>query len=197
MACMHKKLLCGLLASVPVLATNAAVADTFTFELTWSGQWAYGPDGPYGNSDAKASAVVVVEAPASDPNVSMDRIRSMTMTVGDAVVGNGTFSQRDFTSIATSYRLLPTLALNERFWLTSYNLYDFTFFGKGNGAPTQFANYTLWSGGVQGSNALHEFNVRDPHPDLRRARTCNRRAAAWRPGPGGRHRAAAFLAWCG
>ena len=155
MACMRKKLLCGLLASVPVLATNAAVADTFTFELTWSGQWAYGPDGPYGNSDAKASAVVVVEAPASDPNVSMDRIRSMTMTVGDAVVGNGTFSQRDFTSIATPYRLLPTLALNERFWLTSYNLYDFTFFGKGNGAPTQFANYTLWSGGVQGSNALY------------------------------------------
>lgn len=150
-----KKFIAGVFACASVLASNAAKADIYTFELTWSGQWAYGPEGPFGNSDAKASAIIVMEAPASDPNVTMERITSVSMTVQDADVGNGTFTKSDFSNIYTSYRLVPELAINERYWLSSYDLYDFVVFGNGNGAPTQFANYMLWAGGIQDSNALY------------------------------------------
>lgn len=155
MAQIRQRMISCVFACASILASQAAMADTYTFELTWSGQWAFGTDGPYGNSDAKAAAIIVMEAPASDPNLTMDRITDVSMTVWDADVGNGTFSKSDFSNIYTSYRQVPELALNERYWLSGYDLYDFLVFGNGNGAPTQFANYTLWSGGIQGSNALY------------------------------------------
>jgi hypothetical protein len=143
-----------MLALATMSGSNAALADTFTYEFTWSGQWAYGP-GPYGDSDARASAVVVMESTADDPGLVMDRIASVTMTVVNADIGNGTFSKSDFTNIETSFRLVPTLPLNERYRLSSYDMYDVRFWSDGSGAPTQFASHTMWAGGVQGANALY------------------------------------------
>lgn len=155
MAQIRQQIISCVIACAAVLATQPAKADTYTFELTWSGQWAFGTDAPFGNSDAKAAATIVMEAPDSDPNLTMDRITEVSMTVWDADVGNGTFSKSDFSNIYTSYRQVPELALNERYWLSGYDLYDFLVFGNGNGAPIQFANYMLLSGGIQGSNALY------------------------------------------
>jgi hypothetical protein len=155
MMAIRKKFIAGVCACASVLASNVAKSDIYTFELTWSGQWAYGPEGPFGNNDAKASAIIVMEAPASDPNVTMERITSVSMTVQDAVIGNGTFTKADFSNIYTSYRQVPELAINERYWLSGYDLYDFVVFSNGTGAPTQFANYMLWAGGIQDSNVLY------------------------------------------
>ena len=132
-------------------ASHAAMADTFTYEFSWAGKSQF--DSPYGESDAKVSATVVVQAD-SLAWPQMDQISDLSMTVQDASVGNGTFTKSDFTGVDVAYRIAPQLAFNERYRLSSFDLYDIAFFSNGS-APGSFATYTMWAGNVQGGTALY------------------------------------------
>jgi hypothetical protein len=133
-------------------ASQAALADTFTYEFTWTGKSQFGSQ--YGESDAKVSATVVVQANALN-SPAMDQISDLSMTVQDATDGNGVFQKNDFQDVRVIYRLVPTLAPDQRYELSGFDLYDIAFFSNGSGAPSSFANYTMWAGNVQGGDALY------------------------------------------
>ncbi|HEX8405733.1 MAG TPA: PEP-CTERM sorting domain-containing protein [Duganella sp.] len=133
-------------------ASQAALADTFTYEFSWSGKSQF--DSTYGESEAKVSATVVVQSNALGwPN--MNQISDVSMTVQDASVGNGLFTKNDFSKVNVVYRTIPVLTPNERYELSTGDVYDIAFFSNGSGAPSSFAIHTMWAGNVWGGTALY------------------------------------------
>lgn len=143
-------------------ASQAALADTFTYEFSWAGKSQF--DSPYGESDAKVSATVVVQANTLGWP-TMNQISDVSMTVQDASVGNGLFTKSDFREVNVVYREIPVLALNERHELSPRDVYDIAFFSSGSGAPSSFATGTMWAGDIWGGTALYlssAFVTRSP-----------------------------------
>ncbi|MET0268511.1 MAG: PEP-CTERM sorting domain-containing protein [Duganella sp.] len=147
-------------AALIMCASQAARADTFTYEFSWTGSSPYSAPGysPYGDSNASAFATVVVQQEIFG-NPTMDQISEVSMTVQNANVGNGTFTKDDFSSIDIGYRFLPNLTLGEKYQLSSYDITRVFFFNNGGAAPYNFAEDAMWAGGLQGANALYRGSM--------------------------------------
>lgn len=148
------------LAAAFVCASQAAMADTFTYQFTWTGHSPYAPIGssPYGDSDATAFATVVVQQDVLG-TPTWDQIVDVSMTVQNASTGNGVFRKEDFVEIDLPYRFVPDLVLGQPFELSSYELRGVSFFTNGGDAPRNFAEDAMWAGGVQGASALYRGSM--------------------------------------
>lgn len=140
-------------------ASQAAFADTFTYQFSWTGHSPYEAPGnsPYGDSDATAFATVVVQQDTlGDP--TLDQIVDVSMTVQNAAYGNGTFNKEDFGAIEIVYRFIPNLGFGQPYQLSSYGIRSMFFFSE-TGAPRNFAEDAMWAGGVQGGTALYRGSM--------------------------------------
>jgi hypothetical protein len=148
---MNRLVSCAAVAA-SLFAAQSASANTYTYEFTWSGRGFY--DNQYGESDASASATVVVQADSLG-GAGFDQVSTLSLSVTDASVGNGVFSKSDFNRFFVPFRSVPTLELNQRYELSSFYVYDIVFGANGTGAPSNFANFTMWAAGNYGGTALY------------------------------------------
>ncbi|KQQ32922.1 hypothetical protein ASF61_12550 [Duganella sp. Leaf126] len=134
------------IAAVTALCTSqVASAATYTYEFTWSGDNPYGAP-PAQPSTARAFATVVVDMPSVDGLFSMDRIKSLSMTVQGTRTGDGLYTKSDYHDFYVAYRQAPVLEFQQRYELSSFEVYGVAFFSNGRGAPNNVAIDTMVSG---------------------------------------------------
>lgn len=153
-----KQLLAGAFVLAAMSAAQIALADTLTYEITWSGH------SPFGGSDSDASCSATLTMDAKyflDLSYDMAKVETLSVTVQNAASGNGTFGKSDYSMIAIPYRFAPDLVLGERYQLSSYELYDFALFSNAPGAPTSVANFMMLAGGPGGvgTDALYLSSI--------------------------------------
>jgi hypothetical protein len=152
---LFKRSLAALCCISATLCAPAAMADMVTFDVTWA---AVGYNGYLTGGPQWATAEFTMDtAYLASGSVSMDKIASLTVTVGGAGAGNGTFGKYDFSSMSFSYNHPLNYSgqlIGQFVWSGNFNDHTGPFGGAiGGGGQDGDFNLTTRNDGIVGAPA--------------------------------------------